>query len=612
MSRLLGLVVVGLVCGCMDEDRPAPRSEPAPLPVFSPRAVEQGPPPGKGQVRGRVVDDLADPVVGAEVVVAPMLGQARLHQDPGEATRRTYTDALGRFTLDLPPAADLALAVRTPYFRPWRTRGELVIEADATLDLGDVALEPAPGLVVEVVARESQQAVAGARVQLRPALEDATLPGVVLGMFRRNARTHADGHAPLYAVGAGAYSLRVEAEGYATVEIPHQQPATVTTALRNPVQLQKGASLEGRVVREGKPVAGALITCRAKVGWLSHETMSDARGEFRLSGLVSQPYQVLVTHAELGPLVTTLDPGTHHTLELSQGHAIEGRVLDRVSRRPVAGAVVEVLAGSGWPALARGSLEQPKAVTDARGGFRIGGLPAGIVSVAAVSEGCFAEAGPLKPGSGPITLLLRAGTRVTGKIQDPTGQPVTDAHVQVIPRHEQPSPDGAEWWLLAGVAAGHRPLPHTATGSSGRFDLEGLPAGNYRLLVRKNGLAPFLSKAFAASPRGSEDLGTLELPAGGTIQGVARDRSGRPVAGATVCLDPLSGLPPEAPGARTVSNAQGRFALGPVAPGHYQMFYYSRGTQTAAEAAASRHTTLVRVQILDRQGLTQDLHPRAR
>ncbi len=79
-----------------------------------------------------------------------------------------------------------------------------------------------------------------------------------------------------------------------------------------------------------------------------------------------------------------------------------------------------------------------------------------------------------------------------------------------------------------------------------------------------------------------------------------------------MCLDPLSGLPPETAGAKAVCDDQGRFALGPVAPGQYHMFYYSPGKETAAEAAASRHNTLVRVQVSDRQTLTRNLHPRSR
>lgn len=617
MGRIWWLLaaVVGLV-GCSEDtvDQALAASQATRWQSFRDRAApDPSPQSGAavGSVRGRVVDDLADPVVGARVLLAPALGLARLVPGSEPAPLRTTTDSHGRFGLDPAPAwpkASLLLAVRHSYFKPWFGH----LNPDDS-DLGDLALEPAPGLVVEVRGEQTLQPLPGARVQLRPALEDATLPAGILAMFCREGVTAANGHAPLYAVAQGTYVLRVEATDRATAELRHQQPATVARALRIAVQLPKGQSLRGRVVSAagGKPLQGAQIICVPEAGHLSHTVNSDARGEFTLSGLRPQRYRLTATHEEHAPLVATAVPGDGpHTLELPVGQAIEGQVLYGITRQPVPGARVMLRLLSGWPVLRQGSLQQPTAVTNGRGQFRVGGLPGGIVSVAAESEGLFAmEQGPIQPGSGAITLLLQDGSRVTGKCQDPAGQPLRDALVEVLPTQQ---PGLANRRLLARVAAGGRPLPATTTGSSGRFDLGGLPPGHYRLLVQKQGLPPFLSQAFVAGPRGREDLGTLRLPAGGRVRGVATDRRGQPVAGARVCLDPLSGLPPEAGGAQAVCDAQGRFALGPVAPGQYQMFYYSPDKQTAAEAAASRHSTLVQLQVLNHQDLIRNLHPRSR
>ncbi len=570
---------------------------------------------GKGRILGRVLDDLGDPLASAEVLLLGVSGLPRL-KGPAEGSpaRRTRTDTLGRFQLRHVPAAPLLLVVRHPYWQPCLVHREQRLAAGDTWDLGDLVLDTAPGVVVEVRARESQQPLQGARVHLSPALEDAALPAVVLEMFRHQAETGADGHAPLYAVSEGAYVLRVEADGRATVELRHQQPASVSRALRIPVDLPKGSTLCGRVLDPGgtQPVSSARIVCMADGGRLSHEASSDARGEFRISGLLPQPYRLMVTHEEHGPLVRddVVPDAQPQILVLPKGNAVCGRVLDGVTRRPVPGSRVTVQVPAGWPVLRQGVLVPPTAVTDADGRFRVGGLPGGIAWATAESEGSFApKTGPIQPGSGEITLLLRAGSRVTGRVQDPASRPLPDALVQVIPRKHDGTPHPA----LAGAGnAGRRGLPRTFTGSSGRFDLGGLPPGSYRLLVKKAGLPPFLSDVFAASPGGSSDLGTLQVPAGGRIQGVARDHFGQPAVGATVCVDPLAGLPPEAVGAEAVCDAQGRFALGPVAPGEYQMFYYSPGKQTAAEAAASRHDTLIRIQVPDHGDLVRNLHPRSR
>ncbi len=618
LAWTLGLT---LVSGCTDNrENPEQSNNQAPADV-RPSTRKSGPAPGMSQLRGRLVDNLADPIAGAEVLLQPATPRAQLSA-PGAARPplRTHTDLHGRFALEHPPAAGLLLAVDHPYRQPHLLRRDLRLRADHTLDLGDLVWHSVPGLVVVVRARESQQPVSGAEVQLSPALADATLPALALAMQRRQARTSESGRAVLYDVGAGAYILRVTAKGHATVEILHQQPASVERALQIPVQLPRGLVLRGLVVSQGKPgnpVADARIVCVPHGGRLSHAAKTDARGQFSIPGMRPQGYRLMVTHPGHAPLVQDpVEAGLPLTLRLPRGHAVEGRVLDRVNRRPVPGARVVVRPAAGWPTLHGGQLEQPGAVADASGHFRVGGLPAGIVFLRAESQGSFSQDhGPVQPDSGPVTLLRRAGCRVTGKVQDPAGQPVRDAMVEVIPSQK---PGTANRGLLAGVAApGRGPglrssLPRGTTGSSGRFDLGGLPPGEFRLRVRKKGLPAFLSQAFVTTPRGNKNLGTLRLAAGGCIQGVATGRSGGPAVGVTVCLDPSSGLPPESLGTKAVSDDLGRFALGPVAPGSYDMFYYSPGKETAAEAAASRDNTVVRVRILDRQLLTRNLHPRSR
>ncbi|MHC4899442.1 MAG: MSCRAMM family protein [Planctomycetota bacterium] len=620
---------VSLLCtGCSDNrqdqddqpptaDRTPPGTTPAPVPAKTdpggPDNDTSGPQVGMGRLRGRLVDNLADPIVGAEVMLQSAQARAQLLVPAtGDRPPHAHTDMAGRFTLDHPPGTRLLLVVHHPYLQSQLLRRDLRLVAGRTLDLGDMELASAPGLVVAVRARESQQPLAGARVQLAPALEDATLPALALSTRRREAYTAANGRAALYGVSAGAYTLRVEAPGRATVEVSHQQPATVERALRIPVELRKGLVLRGVVLSQDQPATGAHIVCTPHGGRLSHVATTDARGEFQITGMLAQGYWLMVTHPQHGPLVQdpVVPDGRTLTLKLPPGHAVSGRVLDSVSRRPVHGARVVVRPASGWPLLQQGRLQQPTTVTDAEGHFRIGGLPAGIVFVVAASQGFFSmEHGPIQPDSGPVTLLLRAGFRVTGKVQDPAGQPMRAALVEVI--HKQ-QPGTANRRLLAGIEAGPKSLPQGTTGSSGRFDLGGLPPGDYRLLVRKNGLPPFLSPAFVAGAKGTKDLGILQVLAGGRIHGVATDRSGQPAAGATVCLDPLSGQPPETAGAKAVCDVLGRFALGPVAPGWYEMFYYSPGRQTAAEAAASRNATLVQVQVSDREDLTRNLHPRSR
>jgi len=166
------------------------------------------------------------------------------------------------------------------------------------------------------------------------------------------------------------------------------------------VQLQLGAggAVAGRVRdrRSGAPVAPFVVTVLAGDGspWREAQrslAVIDAQGRFTVDGLVPGPASVVVTspaHAPSPALPVTVPEGGAPAwleVELSSGGLVEGAVVDRATRRPVAGAEVE----------AEGLLSEQVSVLPVRqrstsgtdGRFQVSGLPEGRASLFVRAEG---------------------------------------------------------------------------------------------------------------------------------------------------------------------------------------------------------------------------------
>jgi hypothetical protein len=202
-----------------------------------------------------------------------------------------------------------------------------------------------------------------------------------------------------------------------------------------------------------------------------------------------------------------------------------------------------------------------------------------------------------------VILLLEEGFRVTGQVLSPTGLPLPDAAVAVVPH--APS-----------ARSGETARPSVQSRVGGRFALEGLHPGRYRLRVRAAGLPPTSSPPFDAVPGKSLELGPIRLKSGRVVAGIAWDAEGRPAAQATVYLRPADradGLPHHT----AHTDSSGRFRFPAVAAGSYRMSYDYPDRQTPAQAAATRAATSVTVALRAAPASgpadhAQDLRPRVR
>lgn len=440
------------------------------------------------------------------------------------------------------------------------------------------------------------------------------------------------------------------------------------------VELQAGVRVTGRLLDgAGRPIAGGEVTLAESAGApLPRRETSGAGGAFTFRAVLPGTYLVWARapgHYGGETRTVPVPPGRTVAVELrlERGAVIAGRVLDEAGR-PVAGAHLEVsgetadgapvaLSGSslgggsalrlepvGELGVLRGPLPFPPRVplplaapdeptrdgyvTDAKGAFRLEGLPPGRLVVAAthpdharaVSEPLAVEAGR----TASVELVLSRGQTVRGRVLDEDGGPLAGAEVRLDGRVLAVTDKRGEFVLehlklplrleaharghlpagrevagageielrleraaggLEGVVVDDRGLPiagarveaagqTAATDRAGRFRIEGLGAGGHRVEVTARGFAP---RVFDAVPLGEE--ARLELAPGAGLSGEVRDaRTGAVPAGLELQLAL------EAAG-RTLklAHARGRFEEVGLAPGRASLRVTAPGYVAAVQ-----------------------------
>ena len=269
---------------------------------------------------------------------------------------------------------------------------------------------------------------------------------------------------------------------------------------------------------------------------------SDEEGRFRLTGMPKG--KAIVEATSTGLCAAVSDPievvprqvAGEVVLHLERGYELKGVVKD-AGGKPVGGAEVYVVNNNDWMRLVR-SGGQPDYVTDEDGRYAISGLKAIAHDVAASAEG-YARANhpnidPSQVGTLDITLgatLFVAGSvRLKGSSEAPR-----NVKVQIVPFFGN---DNIQIPGFEGDDAENK------VSEDGRFRVEGLEPGDYRVVARADGTTRAQSEPIKIAEGQSVENVVIEVDRGATVEGRVLDPTGAPVANADV----RAFEPPPAPG----------------------------------------------------------------
>ena len=499
----------------------AARAAVEPLP---PPAPSEGPPESYraalGGFTGRLLEPDLVPAKGIKVSAvefefsrflldASVLLDER-HAPPPLETASSVSDDEGRFRLSgLEPRALHLLGIDLGGPRSSFRAIDRSPVSGETVDLGDIVLEPFVTFVGRVV-DEERSPVAGARVRA------TNLPALLFQFgiedIRRGCAILADvlGSPKVFEVPPVLWQLET------LLPIP--------TALTDD---------EGRFKLQGIPL-GMVSIVADKPGF-------KASVKAQPSGKAPQ--------RSVGDVV------------LTNGFALGGTVVDGAGRTV---ADVEVLAGIRNPAVPiPAALMHPAGRTDARGEFRITGLPSGSEAYVATrtSRGQpWRVHGPLAAAESGLTIQLAPPSGFVVTLRDDAGKPVADAELFIAP---DPFEGGAP--LPPIFAPPMLKLTEVADEGKGVKRVTGLDAGKYQLIGRAFGFALATAGVVAADPPPPCELVFIVSNAVDVTVVRASDRS--PLDWAFASLAPKGLF--ERPVARARSDKEGHLRLDRVPEGEY-------------------------------------------
>jgi len=506
-------------------------------------------------VRGLVIGPDHAPVAAAEVRLLRVLSISPDPRDVEIETLQTGED--GRFRFRTPLQHGLVIEVQAPQARapaPIRAqrRNEGIFQVRP--HPATTRLEVSPRLREQIVVLEHGFVVHGF---LRERGSGTPMPDVVVelatGQFGReggrSTRTNASGYFVFRGVPSGVVGLCAHDPRYAPVILP-----AITVGSPRPAWLgfrEAGTTLHGRVVAAGSttPVASARVTAHT-LGMqqvVISETASDAKGEFKLSGLGTGRYSVVVRHAEWSTQRQVVVVGgeiANPVFELAPRVTIEGRLTGAL---PKVGVPLVLTCESG---------EVLRTVSEPDGRFKFAQKASVGASLLAIendqhyfsigardSMGLQIE----ERSSGTREFAIQQGATLSGRVVDSTGNPVPSARIYSEQRL---------LWLVGSM----RPIAECD--AEGNFTITGLPPGQVPLVVAKEGYAT--RSLDVAGPEGgvAKTIEPIALELAGSIRGIVR-RNSEPCAGAQVMLGKGDVL--------TVAGLDGRFVLRNVPPGTHEL-----------------------------------------
>jgi hypothetical protein len=446
--------------------------EPAAQPVVAPTADRADPPPiaesstpepvadttaaAPSGFRGRVVDAVTrEPVKEFEVELMEL-------QRPGipgkSQAKQKFRSTDGRFAWQQAPVGEWGVRVVAPHYRQFRIESVSIAAGKATREVV-MPLQPGHILKGRVFDQVSGAGIADASVGFRD--PEAASPD-----FWRKAdeQSKKDGTFVIDGVPGGTMIVRAAANNYAAREI------TVTVSTESPpmeIGLTTGSKIAGMVVApDGTPAKGTIGL--AGPG-LTHSAPLDETGAFNFTNRPAGRYK-LTAHTDAGN--ASLD------IELAENEVREDIVLKVREGRSVRG-VIKGLRPEQFERTYIAIHSEPKRSNfgtrpDEQGAYIVKGVPPGRAQVSVNADMARHTTKVIDmPADKDLVLdiVFPPGARVSGHVTQ-GARPAAGRSVWVgTPRVNQEV-----------GSTGYSAL----SAQDGRYDIEGVPAGEYRISVDRD------------------------------------------------------------------------------------------------------------------------------
>ncbi|HOR27659.1 MAG TPA: carboxypeptidase regulatory-like domain-containing protein, partial [Candidatus Sumerlaeota bacterium] len=621
-----------------------------------------------GFLAGQVTDAAtSEPVVGARVFFARQdeVDKTMMLDATDESRPHVVTDENGNYeTPPLRPGQYL-LVVRARGYEPARRMAEVRSGETTEVNFSLVPFVPVePGSITGLVLDGlTSQPIAGALIFFAPVVPDApdgsVAPHDDLADHLPSVRTDNTGRYQIDDLRPGRYRLIARARGYlpatARAEVQSGQSTRVNFALRPDPNPDAGV-IQGRVIdRESNlPLAGAFVffarlpinTVEPPAALNEFGAMmsieppaggddyvrTNGRGRYQTPRLRPGVYVVIAWAPGFASqhVIVPLPVGgaaeanfALQPLEPMHPGVIEGRVIDRLTGDPVAGAWVFYHPAVDDKAIAphdAPDAAHPRVRTNARGEFWISPLRPGRYHLAVRADGFEPAHKNVNVEAGEVTAVRfllepkrppHPGAIVGQVVDGETGDPVPGA--RVFFGRPLDDDDTVEWWRKHDAATDH--LNFVETDDQGFYRIKPLRPGAWHLLVRAAGYQPAARKVvvrpgqtveanFKLRPNDPRDPGSI-------VGRVTDGTSQTPLEGARVYYRPIPRdtveLDERSPDSRfhpsvivdserppfVETDANGRFKIEHLRPGRYQLLAVAAGYLPASEIVAVEqgHTT---------------------